>query len=45
MCENIFKNQEEKKRREDFTKLFTSLVTNATLNSVVMSKKRVKAGK
>lgn len=25
MCENIFRNQEERKRREDFTKLFVIL--------------------
>jgi hypothetical protein len=28
MCENIFKNSEEKKRREDFTRLFVKLVAN-----------------
>lgn len=32
MCQNIFKNQEEEKRKEDFTKLFAVLVSgNMTL--------------
>lgn len=28
MCENIFRNQEENKRKEDFTKLFVLLAAN-----------------
>lgn len=28
MCENIFKNQEEKKRKEEFTRLFAILASN-----------------
>lgn len=32
MCQNIFKNQEEERRKEDFTKLFAALVSgNMTL--------------
>lgn len=27
MCQNIFKNQEEEKRKNDFTKLFAVLVS------------------
>ena len=30
MCESIFKNQEEKKRRDEFTKLFAILVSSNT---------------
>ena len=29
MCQNVFKNEEEKKRKEDFTKLFVSIVSNS----------------
>ena len=30
MCQNIFKSEEESKRREDFTKLFVLMVTSAS---------------
>lgn len=30
MCQNIFKSEEESKRREDFTKLFVLMVTSVT---------------
>lgn len=28
MCDNVFKNEEEQKRREEFTKLFALLASN-----------------
>lgn len=38
MCESVFKNQEEKKRREDFTRLFVSLVSNAAEQQIIALK-------
>ncbi len=32
MCQNIFKNNEEVKRRENFTKLFVMMVTNGAVS-------------
>lgn len=29
MCKNVFKNQEEKARREEFTRLYTIMVRNS----------------
>lgn len=29
MCQNIFKNQEEKKRKDEFNRLFAALVTSS----------------
>lgn len=34
MCENIFINQEEKKRKEEFSRLFAILVSNNASKSV-----------
>lgn len=48
MCQNIFKNQEEKKRKEEFNRLFAALVTNnlktTAVNKVKAEKYRVVGG-
>lgn len=42
MCENIFKNQEEKKRKEDFTRLFVALASNVGVVKMQPAKKTEK---
>lgn len=39
MCESIFKNQEEKKRKDEFTRLFASLVTSNVVKHSKAQKK------
>lgn len=31
MCENVFRNKEEEKRKEEFSKLFALLVSNKAI--------------
>ncbi len=38
MCESVFKNQDEEKRREDFTRLFVSLVSNTAAQQIMALK-------
>lgn len=40
MCESVFKNQEEKKRKEDFTRLFVALVNNAASEAGITTVKK-----
>ena len=39
MCQNVFKNEEKKQRREDFTRLFAGLATVAAQKMVQQSYK------
>lgn len=34
MCDNVFKNEEEEKRREEFTRLFALLASEITRKSL-----------
>lgn len=42
MCQSVFKNMEEKKRKEEFTRLFVAVISNSVKNAVnpVNEKKR-----
>lgn len=43
MCRNVYKNQEEKKRRENFTRLFVSLVSGGTKTWEQQAAKKINA--
>ena len=40
MCQNVFINAEEKKRKEVFTKLFAEVVSNALKDKVILVEKK-----
>ncbi len=40
MCQNVFKSNEEKKRKEDFTRLFVAVVSNALKEKVVLGSEK-----
>lgn len=43
MCRNVYKNQEEKKRRENFTRLFVSLVSGGAKAQEQQAAKKINA--
>ncbi len=46
MCDNVFKNEQEQKRREEFTRLFAILAANHPQKQVQSSNKpKIIAGK
>ena len=40
MCQNIFKNEEKKQRKEEFTRLFVSLVASNAQRAMKQPRKR-----
>ena len=40
MCKNVFKNQEEKKRKEDFTRLFARLISDSVKAGPILERQK-----